>query len=517
MLSVIKQFVFFVHRWLGVALCLVALLWFLSGIGMMYWSFPTVDAADRLERAAALDRSKIALSPLEAFARLQAEDLPTQVRLNTLDSRPVYRFRFGRAESVIYADTGETPDEVSPAMMARVASAWTGQAEGASRAEPVTDIDQWTVQGIFQNRGPLWKYSWPNGEEVYVSEGSGEVVQYTTRATRLGAYLGPIPHWLYFTPLRKHPVEWTNVVVWSSGITAVTLLLGIVAGFWMYSPSKRYRRNGTPTSIPYRGQKRWHMLLGLVFGVAGTTWAFSGLLSMDPFPIGSSGVMSEAAMNIPTSLRRAPDLLEFRSKDPRAALAELADLEVKELEPMIAGGEPVYLATLSGGETRIVPLQGPPRLQFEESQIVNAVTSAAQPEGLAGTRMLHQYDRYYLDRRRERPLPVIVTRVNDAAQTRFYIDPKTARIVGGYRSQDWATRWLYHALHSFDFPWLYNHRPAWDIVVIMFMLGGAALCVTSIVLAWRVLGRTLRSQVGGGFPLDRADTTDDLSAAQPRG
>ena len=45
----------FVHRWLGVALCLLFLLWFASGIGMMYWDFPNVTAADRLERSPALD------------------------------------------------------------------------------------------------------------------------------------------------------------------------------------------------------------------------------------------------------------------------------------------------------------------------------------------------------------------------------------------------------------------------------------------------------------------------------
>ena len=39
-----------VHRWLGVVLCLIFLLWFPSGIGMMYWDFPSVGRADRLER-----------------------------------------------------------------------------------------------------------------------------------------------------------------------------------------------------------------------------------------------------------------------------------------------------------------------------------------------------------------------------------------------------------------------------------------------------------------------------------
>ena len=31
-----------------------------------------------------------------------------------------------------------------------------------------------------------------------------------------------------------------------------------------------------------------------------------------------------------------------------------------------------------------------------------------------------------------------------------------------------------------------------DIVVIAFMLGGTALCVTSLVLSWRVIGRKLK-------------------------
>jgi hypothetical protein len=50
----------------------------------------------------------------------------------------------------------------------------------------------------------------------------------------------------------------------------------------------------------------------------------------------------------------------------------------------------------------------------------------------------------------------------------------------------------YNGLHSLNFPWLYNYRPLWDIVVIIFMLGGTALCVTSVVLSWRAIGRRLR-------------------------
>src|SRR5215213_4897230 len=280
-----KRALIFVHRWLGVALCLVFLIWFPSGIGMMYWNYPSVSPADRLDRAPALDASTIVLSPAEAYAKLGTDDPPGPVRLNMFDGRPVYRFRAG----TIYADTGEEQIEVPDAMLRRVASVWTGQPVSAAQIEAVNAVDQWTLQTNLRDLEPVFKFSWSNGEQVYVSQGTGEVVQYTTTASRIGAYVSAIPHWLYFTPLRKHGPEWSQVVIWSSGIGTLAAILGVVVGAWMYSPRKRYRYDGTPSRIPYRGQKRWHMVFGLVFGIATITWTFSGLLSMDPFPARETG------------------------------------------------------------------------------------------------------------------------------------------------------------------------------------------------------------------------------------
>ena len=479
----LKRSAIVVHRWLGVALCLFFLLWFPSGIGMMYWDFPGVTAADRLDRSRALDPSTIRLSPAEAFAASGQSQPPSQVRLNTYDGRPVYRFRVGRTESLVYADTGERQSAVSGTLAARVASAWTKQPAAAASVVSLDTADQWTVSGSFAALRPLSKFSWPNGEQVYVAQASGEVVQYTTTASRIGAYLGPIPHWMYFTPLRRHQPAWTQVVIWSSGLGALAALLGIVVGVSMYSPSKRYRIDGAATAIPYRGQKRWHAILGLIAGIGAATWAFSGMLSMDPFPT----LAAPAPAPILQALRGRLELAAFAAKDPREALDELPGRRVKEIELMSFGGEATYFATMGSGQSRVVPLGGPPRDGFDRQRIVELV-AAARPEGLAETRLLDRYDVYYLDRRRDKPLPVILARVNDAGHTRYYIDPRTARVVGSYSARSWVNRWLYHGLHSLDFPWLYAYRPLWDIVVIAFMLGGTALCVTSLILAWRVIG-----------------------------
>ena len=489
-----KRVAVFVHRWLGVALCLVFLLWFPSGIGMMYWEYPSVTAADRLERSPALDPSKILLSPAEAYGKLESAEPSGQVRLNMFDGRPVYRFRAGRFEELVYADTGEEQDQIPMEMVQRIASAWTSQPSGAARVDAVTDVDQWTLEGRIDNLRPIWKYTWPSGEQVYISQESGEVVQYTTTASRLGAYAGPITHWFYFTPLRRHGREWSRVVSWSSGLATLTALLGLVVGVWMFSARRRYRYDGAPTSIPYRGQKRWHMVFGLTFGVAAATWAFSGLLSMEPFPLPSPRESGDARAatggRIQQALQTRMDFDAFAQKDPREALKQVA-APVKELNLTSIAGQSVYMATLGGGDTRIIPVEGEPLRGFNHDALIEFITTAAGPDRLSEIRVMDHYDAYYIDRHKRRPLPVVLVRVNDDEQTRLYIDPKTARVVGGYRASDWITRWAYHGLHSLDFPWLYDYRPAWDIVVIAFMLGGTALSVTSLVLAWRVLGRKL--------------------------
>ncbi len=478
----LKRTAIFLHRWLGVALCLLFLLWFLSGIGMMYWDFPSVTPADRLERSPRLTASAVPVSPADAYAKLGGSKPPAAIRLNTFDGRPVYRFRVGREDAVVYADTGEPQHVISREVVDRVAASWTGRPATEARVEAMLNADQWTVQGPLRTLRPLWKFSWPNGEQAYVAQTTGEVVQYTTTASRLGAYLGPIPHWLYFTPLRVRQQAWSRVVIWTSGIGTIATLLGIVVGVWMYSPSKRYRLSGAPARLPYRGQKRWHAVIGLIAGVTAATWAYSGMLSMDPF--GDRGRPEPLRL-----LSSNADLTAFSGKDPRTALQELGDLDVRELEFAAFDGEPVYLATLAHGATRIVPVDGPPRMAFDRDRIAKVVSAAVAAKGGAEITTLDQYDRYYLDRRRARPLPVLLAQLHDGDATRYYIDPKTARVVGSYSAQAWTTRWLYHGLHSLDFPWLYNHRPAWDIVVITLMLAGTALSVTSVILAWRVLAR----------------------------
>jgi hypothetical protein len=279
-----RKFVIFVHRWLGLAFCLLYALWFVSGIVMMYSDYPSVGSRERLSKAALLARGAIRLPPEAAYSALHKNQPPDQVTLTMLDGRPIYRFRSRRTQSLVYADDGEVVRWLPQAEAERIAAAWTGlPADTAKFQGALMEADQWTLSGQAQSLKPLLKYAWPDGQEVYISGVTGEVVQHTTRASRIAAYFGAIPHWLYFAPLRKNGRLWTKVVDWASGIGTAASLLGLAVGVSMYSPSKRFRYAGEPSSIPYRGQKRWHLILGLIFGLVTCTWVFSGLLSMEPF------------------------------------------------------------------------------------------------------------------------------------------------------------------------------------------------------------------------------------------
>lgn len=482
----LKRALLFVHRWLGVALCLLFLTWFPSGIAMMYWGYPEVTDRDRLEHGIDLEPSQIRISPTDVYAASGMNEPPASIRINSHDGRPVYRFTDGEGETVVFADSGDFLEDVTPQAMLSTAAAWSRQPAADAIVTQMAEVDQWTLQIRLAEVGPVWKYEWPDGQHVYVSGATGEVVQHTTRGSRIGGYMGPVLHWFYFTPLRKHGREWSQVVIWTSAIGTVTAVLGLAIGLWMYLPRLR---------LVYTGQKRWHLLLGLIFGVATITWAFSGMLSMDPFP-SFSGVEArrDAAAAVPRALRQQPSMAAFFAKPPQQALAELAGLHVRELAFVSLGGDAAYLATLAGGDTRVVPVNGPVAPEFNRQRLADLVTAAAAPAGVTMS-TIEQYDAYYIGR--DLPLPVLLAEVHDPQQTRFYVDPRTARIVGSYSSSRWVSRWLYRGLHSLLFPGLYTSRPLWDIVVIAFMVGGTALSVTSILLAWRALGssvaRLLRS------------------------
>jgi hypothetical protein len=191
-------------------------------------------------------------------------------------------------------------------------------------------------------------------------------------------------------------------------------------------------------------------------------------------------------------LRGRVSLDDFERLHPRDVLSRVADLPVREIGMTSFDGQPLYSLGLADGTSRLLSLDGTLVNGFDQARIIDIVKKTAPNPESVETRVVDRYDVHYLDRTRQRPLPVVLALMNDAEHTRYYIDPQTATVVGAASDRNFWRRWLYNGLHSLNFPWLYEYRPLWDIVVISFMLGGMALSLTSLTLAWRAIGRTIR-------------------------
>jgi hypothetical protein len=84
-----RKLLIYSHRWLGIALSLVFVCWFVSGILFVYWDEPHLTAQERLARMRPLDLSTVRITPAEAAQSLEISPIG-RLRIAMLRDRPVY-------------------------------------------------------------------------------------------------------------------------------------------------------------------------------------------------------------------------------------------------------------------------------------------------------------------------------------------------------------------------------------------------------------------------------------------
>src|SRR6185503_4597152 len=102
----------FVHRYLGLVFCLIFVIWFASGIVMIYKRMPEYTAEERLARMPALDSAGFRITPAQALEAAGFGEAPRRVVLTSFQGRPVYRFFVDFGSSTVYADDGRFVDVV---------------------------------------------------------------------------------------------------------------------------------------------------------------------------------------------------------------------------------------------------------------------------------------------------------------------------------------------------------------------------------------------------------------------
>ena len=484
----LKLFIF-LHRWLGVCGCLLFLAWFVSGIVMMYVEMPELSERQRLAALPVLQAGAAKVSAAEAVQRAQLLGVAS-IKLTSLFGRPVWRLQgIEGAWCTIFADTGEVARSfeydrarasLAPFVPAGAHLRFIGEVE-----EP----DQWTVSGEYDEFRPLYHVAVGDGSgtELYLSGSTGDVVLRSTARDRGLAWIGAIPHWIYFTGIRKHSGNWRLLVIWLAAGACVVAALGLMIGVWRAFTARR-------SWSGYRGSMRWHHGAGLIFGTLTLTWAFSGMLSLEP---GGYSTGAQPTVQQREAFSGTEDYNLYR-QSPSAVIA--ASPSAKELEPYSVEGRPYYLARETDRPPRLFDSEGRPVESFPQDFLMKAVRRAV-PEGhVVEQALLTSYDAYYFDREDRRPLPVLRVKFDDPRGAWLYIDVRRGALVARYERSGRINRWLYEGLHRWDFPFLWSWRPAWDITVIVLLAGGIFLSCTGVWIGYR----RLRLALAGAIPKSRS-------------
>lgn len=474
------------HRVLGTMLCLLFAVWFLSGFVMIFHTFPRVSQSDRLARMDAIHTDSLpALDSL--MCRLAPDESVRELALDCDLGQTMFHVRTDASRTDLCARPADTVlTSVADRIALRVPRWCSAE---PSRIDTLHKLDQWIPFSHLRADLPIYKFRFddPEKHELYVSSRTGDVIQFTTRSERVWAWLGAIPHWVYFTSLRQNQTLWARVVTCLAAVGCVMCLAGLCLGV---RDLLLARRRGSLSPFLKRSF-RWHHLLGLVFGVFVFMFCFSGMASLvRPADVGIRPKLGFDPVQRLHAQALAPDACPL---DYRAALRSVPDT-VRRMEWGSFGDIPFYTLHTDGGIRTVDARRADTvRALSLTAPEVMSVISRVHPGQSVDVSLLESYDTYYLSRHGDLSLPVWKAVVGDADRSTYYVDPLTGR----YRYVNTPSRWMhwaYPALHSLRLRVLVEHPVLWHACMWVLMLGGTCVSLTGVWLGARSLRRLFRSR-----------------------
>lgn len=479
-----------VHKILGVGLCALFLMWFLSGFVMIFHGFPKVTSQDRMEKQQTLSCDVVRPQSLKQLC-------VDTVKLNSLSltmylDRPIFNLQSKGLSAKIYADSLTPVEEIDAKDIDQLVKTWN--TTSIKKVDTLWKSDQWLMPRRLTKEAPVYKYYFEDQQnsELYISSVSGDVLQYTSREERIWAWLGVIPHWVYFTPLRQNQPVWIEFVKWTSGVSCIMCLSGMILAIRLLW---RSRKNGF--KCPYKKRwYRWHYISGLLFGVFAITFAFSGLMSLTSLPDWLKKKpknMVEDTRPTRRNMRGASSLeLEKFKLDYRLLITELED--VKSIEWATYQGKPYYKVSTLDDQQNISASDSLTISPFvlTEDMIREGIQQIYGDSVSYSIELITEHnDEYYNRRKRIAPLPAYKVTVHNDLNTHHYYSPETLsqqRFDDNSRVQGF----LYGGLHSFNFKFLMDRPWLWNIIMFSTMIGGTFLSLTGLVLSCRWINRKRR-------------------------
>ncbi len=488
---VMRRMIMSLHRLLGFLLSLLFLMWFVSGIVMINHSFPRASQEKRLKNQSPIQGTLPSADQIRDI-------LPDSVRLDALSlemflDRPILNLRGKGLPEALYADSMRAVELVDEPVFHKIVARWCSAP--VEHVDTLYELDQWIPFERNRERLPIYKYVFADEarHELYLSPKDGEVLQFTNKDERFWAWLGAIPHWVYFTPLRQHQSLWINFVKWASGIGAIMCLIGFGFGVWIAWKTRHTRRLS-----PYRKPwYHWHYMSGLFFGLFAAAFAFSGMMSLMDIPDWMKKKTNERSGY--TQLARRERMngkmvgLDAYKLDYRTVLVSVPN--VKKIEWASWNTFPYYRLN-TDQEVLLIDASDSANVRafrLTEEMIQKDLIRKYGDSAFFVVERLTAYDADYFSlKTNHNSLPVYRVCLNDELHTRLYYNPTTLTL----RRIDDNSRIrhiLYRGLHCLEFKFLTDRPWLWSFTMYTLMIGGTGLSLTGVVLSIKWFVRKIRN------------------------
>ncbi|WFE83465.1 PepSY domain-containing protein [Parabacteroides chongii] len=252
----VYSIIYKLHKILSIPLSILFILWYVSGLVMLYHPFPRLNDTIR---------------PVKEVDYAVTDSLWQQVPATFRSCQ----FIFSGNHQLIKVD-GEVLGAYHPTKD-DILSIADDYNIIVHHIDTLADIDRWIPFNRLMSHLPIYRLVSNEEDYLYISSQTGEILQYNTKKARLWAYVGAIPHYVYYKPLRRDSELWKDVVILLSGIATISVILGLIISIRFLIKRKRLK-------LFRKATWQTHYLFGLISGIFMFAFIFSGMMSLAKVP-----------------------------------------------------------------------------------------------------------------------------------------------------------------------------------------------------------------------------------------
>lgn len=426
----IYSIIYKLHKILSIPLSILFILWYVSGLVMLYHPFPRLNDTIRPVK-------KVNYTVVDSLW----QQVPTTFRS--------CQFIFSGDRQLIKVD-GTVLGAYQPTSedILTIADDYNITIH---HIDTLTDIDKWIPFNQLMVHLPIYRLVSNNGDYLYLSSQTGEILQYNTPKARRWAYVGAIPHYVYYKPLRRDVKLWKDVVIFLSGIATSSVILGLII-------SIRYLIRRKKLKLFRKPVWQTHYIFGLIFGIFMFTFIFSGMMSLAKVP---EILIKRYPYKAPPLKKSDYDIQALPSYFKRCNLAG----DIKPVfQSYVTNEMEVYPATLAAGSSII------------QNEVEKIIKNRLKEDILSTEEVTNNWF-YYQNGEKGYKTETTHHTVYWNKKGYFKIMDRNSKV-----------RYIcYQILHTFKIPFLNTKEPLRLIAMWILLLSGLVIIISGTILSYQIV------------------------------